>query len=149
MHHRQILFSALAVMSAALNKAEEPASKSRLQQVQEEVQQRRKMLENAQGESGMVVAPLAYPESWFAEPRDLKIENTSLVLCGQAFATLARKEVMISGRVVKRKITLITDSVSSERRLEAFRRALESQGIAIVHLGPRILALVDAADAPK
>jgi len=99
--------------------------------------------------SGIVVAPLAYPDSWFAEPPELKIENISLLLCGQTFATLARKEVMISGRVVKKKISVTTGSVSSEKALDAFRRALESRGITIVSVGTRILAPVDTADASK
>jgi type II secretory pathway component GspD/PulD (secretin) len=143
------LIGFLVAVCASVAVAQESAPKSRLQQVQEEYEARRKMRENAQGDSGLAVAPLAHPDSWFAEPRELKLEDTSLVLCGQTFATLARKEVMISGRVVKKKITVSTGSVSSEKALEAFRSAIEAQGIAIVPVGAHVLVLVDAADASK
>jgi hypothetical protein len=110
---------------------------------------RRKAREDAQGGSGLVVAPIAYPDIWFAQPRELKLDGVSLVLCGQTFATLVRKEVMISGRIAKKKITVSIGSVSSEKALDAFRRAIESQGIAIVPVGSRVLALVDATELPK
>lgn len=146
--YRRLIFVVLAVC-ASVAAAQESDPKRSLQQIQEELAARRTMRENAQGDSGLAVAPLAQPDSWFAEPRELKLEDTSLVLCGQTFATLARKEVMISGRVVKKKITVSTGRVSGEKALEAFRNAIEAQGIAIVPVGAHVLVLVDAADASK
>jgi hypothetical protein len=143
----QVLF-ALAVCGSVAA-AQESAPKRSLQQIQEELAARRTMRESAQGDSGLAIAPIAHPDSWFAEPRELKLEGTSLILCGQTFATLARKEVLISGRVVKRKITVSTGSVSSEKALKAFGSAIEAQGIAIVPVGAHVLVLVDAADASK
>ena len=98
------------------------------------------------GERGIVVAPLTCPENWYAQPRELKIEN-SLMYCAQTFATLARKEIMISGQVVRKKITITTEKLSSENALQALRRAIEAQGIAIVPIEGGILALVSGVKA--
>jgi hypothetical protein len=145
----RFLFSVLVAVFAGIAAAHEPASKPRMPLVQEEVDMRRKAREDAQGETGMAVAPLAYPDTWFAQPRKLKIEDASLMMCGQMFATLARKEVLMSGRVVKKKITVTTSSVSSGEAFESFRRAIEAQGVVIVPIGTHILVLVDSADASK
>lgn len=148
MSPRRILRFGLLAIIAICASAQDAAPKSRLQRVQEEVEMRRMARDDAQGESGLVVAPLAYPDSWFAQPREWKVDGASLILCGQTFATLARKEVMISGRIAKRKITVSIGSVSSEKALDAFRSAIESQGIAIVPVSSRVLALVDATEIP-
>ena len=99
-----------------------------------------------QGERGIVVAPLTCPENWYAQPRELKIEN-SVMYCAQTFATLARKEIMISGQVVRKKITITTEKLSSENALQALRRAIEAEGIAIVPIEGGVLALVSGIKA--
>ena len=95
------------------------------------------------GDRGIVVAP----DNWYAQPRELKVEN-SLMYCAQTFATLARKEIMISGQVVRKKITVRTEIVSSENALQALRRAIEAQGISIIPIENGILALVSETSLP-
>jgi hypothetical protein len=99
------------------------------------------------GERGIVVAPLTCPEAWYNQSRELRIEN-SLMYCAQTFATLSRKEVMISGQVVRKKITITTDTMSSENALKSLRSAIEAQGIAVIPINERILALVSAPTLP-
>lgn len=93
------------------------------------------------GDRGIVVAPLACPDNWYAQSRELKVEN-SLMYCAQTFATLSRKEIMISGHVVRKKITVTTERVSSENALKALRCAIEAQGVTIIPIEDGILALV-------
>jgi hypothetical protein len=131
---------------AAVGLAQDPP---RQQGVFEEVARRQKLREELARQRGVVVAPTMHPDSWFAEPRDFSFGGYPLELCGPMLATLARKEVMISGAVAKKKITVSVGRVTAEKALEAFRIAIADQGIAIVPVGPRILALVDAADAPR
>ena len=148
MFSRSVLISTILVAGVTVAFAQESTSKT-LQQVQEQLEARRKLREDAQGNRGIVFTPIANPDGWFKEPRELKLDGVSLISCGETFATLARKEVMISGRVAKKMITVSTGSVSSDEAFKAFCRAIEGQKIGIIPVGDRILVLVDSADAPK
>jgi hypothetical protein len=121
----------------------------RLRRVEEEVAKRRRLLEAAIGERGIVFAPYKYDDAWYATARDLVVADAALATCGQLFANYARKEVMVSGRVIQRKITLRAAKVRGVEGLALLRSALEAKGIAILPVGSRSLALIDAAEAAR
>ena len=56
---------------------------------------------------------------------------------------------MVSGRVMKKVITLNLEPVTREEAQAAFRKALAKHGVAIVPVGARTLALVAAEDVAK
>ena len=129
--------------------AQDAAEKARLERIRDEVAKRRKLLETAHGERGIVFAPYRYDDKWYAEAHDLVIEDAALVTAGQTIATYARKEVMISGRVVQKKITVHAPKVTGEVGLAKLRAALEGQGLALVPVETKSLALIEAAEAGK
>jgi len=148
---RNIRIALLSCFLSATSFSQDISSDARLRAVEEEVMKRRKLLEAAQGERGIVFAPLKHQESWFSIPREVKVEDSPLVTCGQLFASLTRCEVMVSGRVAQKRISVSTEPMVSDRAAEIFRRAIESQGVVVLSIGTRILALVDKSDvaAPK
>ena len=143
--------SAAAILLAIplLISAQQSDDATRLRRVEEEVAKRRKLLEGAIGERGIVFAPYKYDETWYAGVRELVIDDSALATCGQLFANYARKEVMVSGRVIQKKITVRASKVRGHEGLALIRSALEAQGIAIVPVGSRSLALIDAAEVTK
>lgn len=120
-----------------------------LKRIQEEVASRRKLRQQALDARGIVFAPTEASAEWLREKRELKIEEIPLGFCGQTFATLTQKEVMVSGRVMKKEITLNLEPVTGEEAQAAFRKALAKHGVAIVPVGAHTLALVAAEDVAK
>jgi len=94
---------------------------------------------------GGVVSPVPCPSEWFAQSLELKID-APLLACAGTFATLAQKEVMISSGVARKRIVLTTERVSAERALESFHSVLKREGIAVIPLTERTLALVQEQD---
>ena len=143
--------SAAAILLAIplLISAQQSDDAARMRRVEEEVAKRRKLFEGAIGERGMVFTPYKYDEIWYAEVRELVIDDRAIATCGQLFATYARKEVMVSGRVIQKRITVPASKVRGDEGSALIRSALEAQGIAIVSVGSRSLALIDAAEVTK
>ncbi len=133
------LLASIAV-GAGLTEAE------RLKRIEEEVAKRREARVKAVEGRGVVYQPLSLPENWSTGERELKISDAPLGLCGQTFAILTRKEVLISRRVVDRKISVSLSNATREEAAEAFRRALAAQGVAMVVAGTDTVALVDASE---
>ncbi len=146
--HRSLTAITVLIALALGAPAQEPSPDQRLRQIADEVARRRQIREAAHGERGIVFAPFPHPDAWYRTPRELKISASPLVTCGEMFATLAKREVMISGRVAQKKITLATGLIDGAQAFEVFSAVLEREGIAIVPIGARILALVEKSDAP-
>ena len=135
------IFMTVSVTSAAdLSEAE------KLKRIEEEVAKRREAREKAVEGRGVVYQPVSIPDSWATGRREITIKDASLSLCGQTFAMLVQKEVMISRRVADRKISISLDSASREEAAAAFERAVEAEGVAVVRVGADILVLVARAD---
>ena len=128
---------------ASIASADALTEAEKLKRIEEEVAKRREAREKFVEGRGIVYQPVIVPESWSTR-RELRIADAPLGLCGQTFAMLTQKEVLISKRVVDRKISVSLSSASSEEAAVAFRSAIEDQGVAIVDVGGDALALVDA-----
>jgi hypothetical protein len=139
----------LFAFSAAAALAQDAAPSNELDQVKAAVEMRRKMREDAMGGAGFVAEPLTQPDSWYTTPRELKIENRTVLSVAGTIATLARKEVFISGRVTKRMLTVDAGVVTSDKAFEKVQEALQGQGIAVVPVGNGILFLTDLSDVKK
>ena len=81
--------------------------------------------------------------------RDFLLGTAAAPLCGQTLATLTQKEVMISQRVVDRKISMSLNSGTREEATAAFRRAIEALGVRIIAVAGDTIILVDASDVAK
>ena len=144
------LIVAIAILSGLLVRAAEESDTSRLDRIKEELAYRVKVRQKALGvRGGVVFAPHEYSDSWLAVKRELEIDGVPIGFCGQTLATIARKEVMVSGRIVEKEIRLYLDSATSEEAFVAFRKALKDQGIAVVPVGAQTLALVDASEVKE
>ncbi|MCM2273510.1 MAG: hypothetical protein NDI75_01750 [Candidatus Didemnitutus sp.] len=143
------LFVFLATVVLCLPVVQASDDDAALKRIQEEVASRRKLRQQALDARGIVFAPAEVSDEWLREKRELKIDEVSLGLCGQTFATLIQKEVMVSARVVKKEITLNLGPVTGEEAQAAFRKALVKHGVAIVPVGAHALALVAAEDLAK
>ena len=138
----------MAILCVFSMRAAEVSEASRLDRIKEELAMRVRIRQKAFGARGAVFAPSEYSESWFATKRELKIDREEIGFCGQTLATLARQEVMVSGRIAKKEISLHIESAASDEALAAFRKALVEHGIAVVPVGAS-LALVDASEVSK
>jgi len=114
--------------------------------IEEAVATRRMMHEYALEHSGRAFSPTPQSDSWFKEALDLTLVDEPIGTCAQTFATLARKEVFVSSRVMKKKLSIAASRTNGEKALEIFRTAIEAQGVAIVPIGKSILVLVDASE---
>jgi hypothetical protein len=141
-----IMLCAGVVMSVSPSRAGEEAEALKLKRIGEEMAMRRKQREDARANHGVAFTPVKEADSWFKESMDLQVEDQTIGACCQTFATLARKEVLASSRVVKKRISIAAGRVDGETALIAFRRAMEAQGVAIVPVGDTILVLVEAGD---
>jgi hypothetical protein len=115
----------------------------KLDRIKEQIEERRKIRAHALAAAGRAFSPIPNADSWFKEEMDLTIKNEAIGLCAQTFATLAKKEVFVSIRVMKREISISAGRVDGEKALAAFRNAIEAQGIQIVPVGTTILVLVE------
>eukprot|EP01035_Chromulina_nebulosa_P005811 gene5811-7871_t len=149
MNFLRISIAALMLAMAGGLVAQDATEKARMERIREEVARRRKLLETAHGERGIVFAPYRYEDKWYAEAHDLVIEDMALVTAGQMVATYARKEVMISGRVIQKKITVQAPKVTGDAGWAKLRAALEAQGLVLVPVGSKSLALIEATEAGK
>jgi hypothetical protein len=143
---RVMTLGAVMAFSVAPSRAAEDAETLKLKRIEEEVAKRRKLRESALENRGVAFTPVLVLESWFSEEMDFRIEDQAIGTCCQTFATLARKEVLASSGVVKKRISIAAGRVDGETALRALREAIEAQGVRIVPIGDRILVLVDAAD---
>ena len=139
----------LTILSGFPVHAAEESETSRLDRIKEELATRVRVRQKALGAQGVVFAPHEYSDSWLSTKRELKIDKEAIGFCGQTLATFARKEVMVSGRIAKKEISLYIESATGEEALAAFRKELDDHGIAVVSVGAHTLALVDAAEVLK
>jgi hypothetical protein len=122
--------------------------KSALERVEEEVGKRRRMRDGAlsTGLFGGVFQPAPNGAS---ESVTFEINARPLLDCGQPYATLTGKEVMISGRVTANTISVSAQKLSRSEAVARMTASFEAAGIAIVPVGSSILVLVDAKVLPK
>jgi hypothetical protein len=122
--------------------------KSALERVEEEVAKRRRTRDGAlsTGLFGGVFQPALSDAS---ERVTFEIKARPLLDCGQPYATLTGKEVMISGRVAAITISVAAQKLSRSEAAARMTASFEAAGIAIVPVGSSVLALVDAKALPK
>jgi len=146
---RILVLAVITVLSVYPVQAAEESATNRLDRIKEDIADRRKIRQRAYGARGTVFAPEEFPEGWLKQKRELEIDEEALGFCGQILATLTQKEVMVSGRIAKKEISLYLESATGEEALAAFRKLLEEHGIVIVPVGVHTLALVHASEVLK
>lgn len=140
----RLVFSIFLLASIAC--AAEISEADKLKGIEEEVAKRKKMRGYVLENTGRVFSPISNADSWFKEEIDLTIKDEAIGVCAQTFATLAKKEVFVSNRVMKRRLSIAAGRVDGDKALAAFREAIDAQGIAIVPVGTSILVLVEATE---
>ena len=131
-----------AVFPVASLSAESDADK--LERIKGEVRQRRELREQAAGNAGAAYFPIGVSASWFAGPVTLDFEGDAIRSSGQLFATLTKKEVLISAAVAKRSFSLVAEAQTAREAERKLRAAYEQAGIKIIEVGDSILVLADA-----
>lgn len=124
-------------------RAQNSSPKSALERVEEEVAERRRMRDGvlATGFFGGVFQPA---QSDASERVTFEIKARPVVDCGQPYATLIGKEVMISGRVSAIKISVVAQKLSRAEAAAKMTDSFEAAGIDIIPVGNSIVVLVDA-----
>ena len=113
--------------------AEEPkdSSERRLDDIQSELKTRRERREDALMSAGVVCVPEFRPTEWYDMKHEIVLENTLVTVCAQLYATLAKKEVMVSGKVAKQRVNIPIQNLGVNEAIVVIRRALADAGVTI------------------
>ncbi|PTY07073.1 hypothetical protein DB347_09540 [Opitutaceae bacterium EW11] len=117
-----------------------------LERVQREVRNRRALREEAMGAAGVARMPLREDPSWYQGPRSFKVESEMIASASQLFATLTKKEVLVSGAVAKRRVTVVLPTATVDQAVSVFTEAFAGQHVKVVAVGDHLLVLADQAE---
>jgi hypothetical protein len=109
--------------------------------VRREIAQRRADVEDAIARVGAAFVPMRSADE-AERSTHLWIPNWALALAGQHFATDLRKEVFVSSRAAKIRISILTKATTAEEMLHAWRTAFAEAGIVEIPVGPKLVVLV-------
>jgi len=114
---------------------------SDLDTVRSEVQRRRALRETANEASGVARMPLEVNTAGLVK---MGIKDVPISGVAQLLATASQKEVLVSGHVAKRRISVPEGTRSSAELVAAIQLEVAKHNVKIVSVSPDTLVLVDA-----